>query len=262
MSLFKSPYVEGHGVSKNAAEKRGFVRFFELLKGNYWKLLLSGLISTLCGALIIPYGLGAVGSARMARLAVRDRHLFNSDYFDAIKNNWRQALAMGIINNILLFLTAFTTYYLYNAQQDGVNFIILGFSGASLIIVTFIRYYTPAIALTFNVTLPQLYKNALVLSFAGLVRNFGILVIHLVTYAIVLSPMLLDLYIGLGISICLGLLVIPPLHYYTTQYHIYPVMFKYMIEPFMKNHPGEGENTLRELGLLQSSSEPLMEDLI
>lgn len=262
MPLFKSPAAEGPGVSKNAAEKRGFIRFFELFKQNYWKLLTSGLLSTLFGALVIPYGLGAVGSARIARLAVRDRHAFNSDYFDAIKSNWKQALAMGIINNILLALMTFVTYYLYNAQQDGLNFVILGISGAALIIVNFIRYYTPAIILTFNVTLPQLYKNALVLSFAGIVRNFGILLIHLLTYALVLSPMLLDLYVGAGISVCLWLLIVPALHYYTTQYHIYPIMFKYMIEPFMKNHPGEGVNTLRELGLLASEEAPVMEDLL
>ncbi len=262
MPLFKSPAIEGPGVSKNAAEKRGFVKFFELLKSNYWKLLVAGLMSTLFSALIIPYGLGAVGGARMARLAVRDRHAFNSDYFDSIKENWKQALGMGIINNLLLGLMAFVTYYLYNAQQDGVNFVILGISGAALIIVNFIRYYTPAIILTFKVSLTQLYKNALVLSFAGIGRNFAIMLIHLITYALVLSPMLLDLYIGAGISICLGLLLVPPVHYYTTQYHIYPVMFKYMIEPFMRNHPGEGERTLRELGLLQSESEPVMEDLL
>lgn len=262
MPLFKSPAIEGPGISKNAAEKRGFIKFFEQLKCNYWKLLFSGLLSSLFGLFIIPYGLGAVGAARMARLAVRDRHAFNSDYFDAIKENWKQALTMGIINNLLLGLMAFITYYLYNAQQDGVNFAVLGISGAALIIVNFIRYYTPAIILTFNVTLGQLYKNALVLSFAGIVRNFAIMLIHLLTYAIVLSPMLLDLYIGAGISICLWLLVVPPVHYYTTQYHIYPVMFKYMIEPFMKNHPGEGEKTLRELGLIGGDQDPIMEDLL
>ena len=262
MPLFKSPAIEGPGISKNAAEKRGFVQFFEGLKTNYWKLLTSGLLATLFSLLVIPYGLGAVGAARIARLAVRDRHAFNSDYFDAIKENWKQALPVGIINNILLAVSAFVTYYLYNAQQDGVNFVILGISGAALIIVNFIRYYTPAILLTFKVTLPQLYKNALVLSFAGLVRNFGIMIIHLCTYALVLSPMLIDLYIGLGIAICLWIVIVPAVHYYTTQYHIYPVMFKYMIEPFMKNHPGEGDRTLRELGLLDSEEEPIMEDLI
>ncbi len=262
MPLFKSPTIEGPGVSKNAAEKRGFVQFFEGLKSNYWKLLTSGLLATVFSILIIPYGLGVTGASRIARLAVRDRHAFNSDYFDAIKENWKQALPMGIINNLLLGISAFITYYLYNAQQDGLNFVILGISGAALIIVNFIRYYTPAIILTFNVTLLQLYKDALVLSFAGLIRNFGIMLIHLLTYAIILSPMLLDLYIGLGISICLWILIVPALHYYTTQYHIYPVMFKYMIEPFMKSHPGEGEKTLRELGLIENGEEPIMEDLI
>jgi hypothetical protein len=37
-------------------------------------------------------------------------------------------------------------------------------------------------------------------------------------------------------------------------------MFKYMIAPFMEKHPGEGTETLRELGLLEETAEKIMQD--
>ncbi len=265
MALFKSSTIEGPGVDKNEAEKRGFIRFFELFRSNYWNLLFIGLISLLFNVSILLYGLGAVGAARTARIAVRNKHIFKSYYTDAIKKNWRQALPMGIINNILLAITGFCTYYFHleAANPTVSGYVMLGISGASLIIVTFIRYYTPAVLITFNVTLGQLYKNAIILSFAGLLRNFGILIIHLITYFIALAPMLIfNLYVGAGITVCLYAVLVPALRYYTTQYHIYPVMFKYMIKPFMESHPGEGENTLRELGLIEAEEEPVMEDSV
>lgn len=260
MPLFKSSTIEGPGVSKNEAEKRGFIQFFELFRSNYWNLLFIGFVSLIFNLLIIPYGLGSVGAARTARITVRGRHLFKSYYFDAIKKNWKQALPVGIINTLLLAVSGYALFYFQNAQP--VNYLYIGIAGASLIIITFIRYYTSAVMITFNVTLGQLYKNALILSFAGIWRNFAILILHLLTYAITFAPMAFNLYVGAGISVCLYVVLVLPLRYFITQYHVYPVMYRCMIKPFMENNPGQGENTLRELGLIESTEETLMEDTI
>lgn len=260
MALFGSPQQEGAGVSKNGPEVRGFVRFFTLFKRHYGKLLEVGWLTAIFNIIFPLEGLGAVGAARLARLAVRDRHSFMSDYFDCIKENWKKALPMGIINTLLLSLALFAAYYVYNDPKDGLNFIMLAASFAAVLLVCFIRYYTPAILITFNVSLGQLYKDALVLSFAGFGRNMLIFLIHALSFAVICLPMLFNLYVGFGIGVCLYILLIPPLRYFTIQYHIYPVMFKNMIEPFMKENPGEGERTLRELGLIENEEEPLMSD--
>ncbi len=218
------------------------------------------MLTALFNISIIAHGLGAVGSARLARLAVRDRHCFISEYFEAIRENWKKALPMGIINNLLSAVSLFSAYYIYNDPQSGVNFIMLAVSMAAVFLVMFIRYYTPAILITFNVTLGQLYKNALILSFAGIGRNFLILIIHAASLTIICLPMLFNFYVGLGIAISLYILLIPALRYFTVQYHIYPVMYKNMIEPFMRDHPGEGERTLRELGLIEYDEQAVMTD--
>ena len=260
MAFFKSPSVEGPGVSKNEPEKRGVIKFFELFFRYYGKLMSAGLLKCLFDLGLITSGLGSIGSARIARNVSRARHVFGTEFSDAIKENWKQALIMGIINNILSALSIFSIIYFYNDVKDSINFCFMVISFIAFLVITFMRFYSSAVLLMFKVSIGQLYKNCFILAFAGAKRNFIIFISQVLMYALVLSPMLIDIYVGFGIAVCLGLLVIPPMSIFIVQYNIFPVMMKYLIEPFMKNHPGEGENTLRELGLIEEKVEPLMVD--
>ena len=167
---------------------------------------------------------------------------------------------MGIINTILTALSLFSIYYIYNDKKDSLSFVMLSLSIFAFVITTFIKYYTPSILITFNVTLGQLYKNAVILSFAGIKRNFSILILHILAHAIILLPLLIDIYVGAGIALCLYFLIIPPFKDFAVQYHIYPIMFKYMIKPFMDEHPDEKPETLFELGLITPDDEVIMKD--
>lgn len=261
MALFKSPEIAGAGVSKDSENNyRGFVKFFSKFKRAYGKLLSAGLISCLFNIIFPVSGLGAVGLARVSRLAVRDRHFFISDYFDTIKKNLTQALFMGIINVILTGGTAFAVYYIYNDPKGTVNFILLAVAIAAFILANFLTYYTPFVLITFNVSMGELYKNALILSFMGFLRSFSILLLHILTYLIVLFPLLIDIYVGAGISICLYIILVPPMRAYITAYHVYPVMYKYMIKPFMEKNPDAKSQTLIELGLVDNDTESVMSD--
>ncbi len=259
MPLFNSPQNEGAGVKKQGAEKRGFIEFFILFFRNYFKLMYCGFMTLLLNILILPSGLGAVGQARVARIAARNRHSFGSDYFEAIKKNWKLALSSGIINAIVFGFSLLSAYTMLT-NAEAANPIMLIVSVFALIVITFVKYYTSAIMLTFNVTLSQLYKNAIILSFAGFGRNMIILFLHISAHIVILLPLLIDIYVGTGIAICLYILLIPAFTSFATQYNIFPVVFKYMIEPFMKNNEGEGEATLRELGLIEETGEQLMQD--
>lgn len=259
MSVFNSPQSTPAGVKKYEAEKRGFIKFFILFFRGYSKLMYCGFLTLLSTLLIIPSGLGAVGQARIARIAARERHSFGSDYFEAIKKNWKLALISGLINNIIFIFSGMSLYTLItNSEAAGPLMLII--TALSLLLITFVKYYTSPIMLTFNVTLGQLYKNAIILSFAGFWRNILILLVHTAAHLVILLPLLIDLYVGSGIAICLYLLLMPAFISFTTQYNVFPVMYKYMIEPFIKKHEGEGEATLRELGLIEETAEQVMQD--
>ncbi len=48
---------------------------------------------------IVTSGLAETGMAYICRMAARDKHVFfMSDFFGAIKRNWKRALPLGIIN--------------------------------------------------------------------------------------------------------------------------------------------------------------------
>lgn len=258
MALFSSPEKEGLGVSKDAPETRGFVTFFKTLKQYYGALLVPNFLSVLFNILFIPSGLGAVGSAKIARIAARGKHAFTSDYFDAIKENLKLALVSGILNNFIFVFTLFQIYTM--AQNKNFSVFPMAVCILALILISFIKYYTPAIMLTFNVTFLQLYKNAVILSFLGIGRNALIALLHLLSYAVILLPLTMDIYVGTGVAICLYLLFIPVFRSFSTQYNIFPVMYKYMIKPFMENHPGEGQKTLAELGLIECDEKAVMSD--
>ena len=260
MGLFKSPTIEGSGVKKQADNRRGFIRFLDLFKRRYPKLLSMGLLTFAFGLPIVTSGLGAVGAAKVFRIAVRDRHFFASDYFDAIKKNFWQAIIMGLINAVLTAVSLFSVYYIYNDRKDIISFIMLSFAIFAFLVITFIKYYTPSILVTFNVTVGQLYKNAVILAFAGIKRNILIFVLHILAHAIILLPFLIDIYVGAGIAICLYFLVIPPFKEFAIQYHIFPTMFKYMIKPFMDENPDLEPETLLELGLIEPKEEVIMQD--
>lgn len=259
MSVFNSHQNTPDGVKKYGAEKRGFIQFFILFFRGYGKLMYSGFLTLLLNVLIIPSGLGQVGQARIARIAARDRHSFGSDYFEAIKKNWKLALVSGIINNVIFIFSGMSLYTMITNPEAGGTLMVI-ITAFSFLLITFIKYYTSPIILTFNVNLGQLYKNAIILSFAGFWRNILILILHIAAHIIILLPLLFDLYVGTGIAICLYLLLIPAFTSFATQYNVFPVMFKYMIEPFMKEHEGEGEATLRELGLIEETAEQIMLD--
>lgn len=259
MSALNSQAPNTNGIAKNGAEKRGFINFFILFFRGYGKLMYCGFLTLLFNLLIIPSGLGEVGQARIARIAVRDRHSFGSDYFEAIKKNWKLALVSGLINNIIFIFSAMSLYTMITNKDAG-NPLMLIITAFALLLITFIKYYTSPIMLTFNVTMGQLYKNAIILSFAGFWRNILILVLHISAHIVILLPLLIDIYVGTGIAICLYLLLMPAFMSFATQYNVYPVMFKYMIAPFMEKHPGEGTETLHELGLLEETAEQIMQD--
>ena len=94
MALFKKDYDRpGKGVSKNEPEKKGFFRFFELYFRNFWLLTSAEFWYILLSLPIVTSGLAETGMAYVCRMAARDKHVFlMSDFFGAIKRNWKRAL--------------------------------------------------------------------------------------------------------------------------------------------------------------------------
>ncbi len=183
--------------------------------------------------LAITWGWQNVGSAYVLRGLVRGDAVFVfTDYFYAIKRNFKQSFFLGIIDFICCAVLITDFLYFYNLtgsfKFDFMYFAIF----ALMIIYVMMRFYMYNLLVTFDLKNFKILKNCLIFSILGIKRNIlALLGIVLLT---VLHIVLIILMIPYGISIPIVL----PLVYaiaaigFMATYAAYPVIDKYMIEPY------------------------------
>lgn len=192
-----------------------------------------GQIYTLIALAVITlllWGFVHVGAAYCTRSMLRQEPVFIfSDFFYAIKRNWKQGFLMGIIDALIVVIL--TIDILYCSQVGGSFWLDLMFftTCALCIIYFFMRFYIYLMLVTFDLSIRKIYKNALIFSILGIKRNLmsvlGIaaLVGVNVLLFIVLRPF------NLTIPLILPFFYLFPSITLLTTYGAYPVIEKYMI---------------------------------
>ena len=118
MSLFYNYNKEGPGVRKDAPKKKTFFLFFETLFKNIWKMIPINFVYSIL--FLLPIGFAAVGITDVTRSLSRDKHTFGmSDFFSAIKANIKQAISVGLINNIVTGLLIFSIWFYFQLAKAG-----------------------------------------------------------------------------------------------------------------------------------------------
>ena len=136
---------EGPGISKDAPKKKAFFAFFETFFRNFFKFFSLNLALVIMSLPILTHGLAFAGLTNVTRNIARDKHSFGlSDFFSTIRKNWKQALAVGIINSVVLYILIFAIRF-YNAEhiatQSTLSFIGLVLSVSFLIIFAIMNFY-------------------------------------------------------------------------------------------------------------------------
>lgn len=259
MGFFSNNYnKEGPGVEKNERKKKGFFAFFEIYFRNFWGLFTTGFIYSLISVL----GLGVlnafakVGMTHVARSIGREKHSFLiSDFIETIKKNWKQALALGFINVLLMAILSLDLWYFWgyitnpNLKESAVFEILgMGISLALLIVITYIKYYIWTMTITFNLTIKQMIKNSFQFVFLNFGRNLFISIVMGVVYFGLYAlatfgpgPMV----VALIILVC----VVPGFKTLLIHFLTFPKIKKYMIDPYYAEHKGEDIEKRRALGL-------------
>ena len=179
----------GPGISKDAPKKRTFFVFFETWFRNVWRLMPSGVVYFIMNLLLLPSGLGSAGMTNLARNMARDKHSFGiSDFFDTIKKNWKQALAMGIINVVVTaMVVASGLLYYFNFQEAmGGWFSVIG-TGLMLavfFVISVMKYYVWLILITFKLPLGKIIKNSFYFVFINLKNNIIVGLASILWYAL------------------------------------------------------------------------------
>lgn len=250
----------GPGISKDAPKKRTFFVFFETWFRNIWRLLPSGVLYVLFNLVLIPSGLGSAGMTHLARNMARDKHSFGiSDFFETIKKNWKQALAMGVINVIFTSLViASGLLYYFNFQEtlDG-WFSIFG-TGLMLgvfFIISVMKYYVWLLIITFKLPLGKIIKNSFYFVFINLKNNLLIGLVSILWYALSVGICLLCManaqafILSIVIVLLLNAMFFPGFKHLLVQFCIFPCVKKHMIDPYYEQNPDADIELRKSLGL-------------
>jgi len=246
----------GPGVHKNAPKKKSFVIFFEILFRKFWKLITANLLFILVSLPLLTTGLASAGLTYITRNFAREKHAFIAgDFFDTIKKNWKQALAVGIINLIVTVVIAFDIWFFYQNANGIVGNIMLAVMLSVALILNFMKYYIYIMLVTFKLKFKQLLKNSLIFAFAGLARNFMLLIIFGLCYALGVLILFLSLPVGIAVLSLMFIFIFPAFRTLLIQFTVFPLIKKHMIIPYYKEHPGEDIEAKRALNLLDEDQE-------
>ena len=186
--------------------------------------------------LLLSFGLATVGSVYNLRSVIRCEPLAPwSEFFPAIKRNLRQGIPIALMDAVMLFFLGYDlmVYYVYAEQafMQILFYIVLFFS----LIYYVMRFHIYLILVTFDLKLSKLLKNALFLVFLGWKRSLLCVLASAITIfvSIYLYGLLPFFGLLLPFVFTFGILV------YIGVYAAYPVIEKYMIEPYYRDHPEE-----------------------
>lgn len=287
LGIFGNYDKPGPGVNKDEPPKAAPLRFFEILLRKFSKLVQLNLIflipavaalllmvaiylfpthfvmqiSVPAGALqvdlwalyaaplplilITPF---TAGLTLITRNFSREEHAFVwSDFWSAVKGNWKYFLINGIVCYVVYALLTFSMIYYYNrTSEEWLFYIPFWICMVLAILFFFAQYYLPIIFITFDLKFWQAYRNALIFSLAGFWRNILLTLIlggmaFLVICVIPLNGLSLMIYLFLLLFFIFSFIS------YLVNFTIYPIIDRYMITPYQqkleqeKNPPKENE---------------------
>lgn len=257
MGLFRRNYDKpGPGVSKDEPQKNAFSRFWELYFRKFFSLckvnMLFAIPVIVCIVLMalvqsfIPMGPFAFlsnyllalvfpflgGLTYVCRNFAREEHAFIfSDFVDAVKDNWKQFLANGIIS-VTLYTLLYVAISYYQSQLSTSWFFYIPFALCVIlaIMAIFAEFYIPVIIVTFDMKLSQIYKNAFIFAIMGLWRNILILFVCGLVWLIseFISYWIL---IHLLVSIIVCFFFLFGFFGFFINFAVYPLIDQFMIRP-------------------------------
>ena len=266
MGLFQKNYDKpGKGVSKNEPQKRGFFRFFELYFRSFWKLISAQFWFILLCLPILTNGLAQVGMAYVCRMAARDKHTFvTSDFFDAIKKNWKRALPLGIINTLIFLILAADMFVILfmgdifgSAVFRSVVFVVTMFFYTAF---SFAKFYQYMLMITFDFKVKTLFKNSWLFATLGIKHNIIIGGVLSLIYFAAFWLIAINPNVGVPIAVIVGVFVFPSFRSFLIQYNVFPEVKKYIIDPYYNEHPDEDIEKRRELGLIDEENDEAVFD--
>lgn len=166
-------------------------------------LIMLNLLFILTASLLVTAGMAKIALYRsLVDLKNRGKLPVVATYWGHLKANWRQGLALGLVELALVTFTLFDLYLIRG--QEGLPFQILAVLAYGVLILTLALYlYIYPLAGTYQLSLKALYTKALLLAaLNGGWTLVAILGVGLLLLVLSLSPLILIL--GLALLLVIG----------------------------------------------------------
>lgn len=256
MGLFSPGFLkEGKGINKDDPEKNRFFLFFELFFGHFSKLVTVNFVyfitmlplffgimlsinfsqwpfkftGDIVGMILIVVSIFTsfpmtAGFTFVIRNMQRREHAWIiRDMFKHAKANYKKAAINGAVQLVVYFLM-YVAYITYRYNIGGTTGFMLSWIIVMIsIIFIWMQYYMNLMIVTFDLTLKQIYKNALIFAIAKLPAN---LLITVICIALIFLCMW---YVPTVINVLLLAVIYLSLLGFITIYGIYPSVDKVMI---------------------------------
>lgn len=183
---------------------------------------------------LLTFGIVNVGTAYVLRNIAKGEPVFVwSDFWYAVKRNWRQALPLGIIDVLINVILIGNIYTL--ATRGFASFFesVMFWSTVILFVLYFVmRYYMYVQMVTFKLKIFKIFKNSLIFALIGIKRNvvafLGILLGILLEVAFVFAFKGILISFGVG----LPLLILFSTFAYMKVFAAYFKIKEIMIDPY------------------------------
>lgn len=190
---------------------------------------------------LFTFGIVNVGTAYILRNLAKGEPVFVwSDFWYAIKRNWKQALPFGMIDAGINALLIWNIYSMFISSGADYFSNTMFWCNIVLFILYFVmRYYIYIQMVTFNLTVFKILKNSLIFALLGFKRNF-------IAFIGILLGIFIELMcvIGAGglllpFGIALPFLILFATFAYMKVYAAYFKIKEVMIDPYLAEHPEE-----------------------
>lgn len=205
--------------------------------------------------LLAPF---TAGLTYVTRNFSREEHAFIwSDFWRAVKNNWKYFLLNGLVIYLVYVLLSFAMIYYYNnAVQNPFLYAPFWLCIVISVVFLFAQYYIPVMFVTFDLKFGQVYRNALIFVVAGFFRN---LLVTVILAALILGILLVPI-MPLTVMILLAVVILLLFSFisYLINFTVYSVIDQYLIQPYHRQQ--EEKNGAGKQAPANVLKEPLPEE--
>ncbi len=260
-------------MAVNTLEKNSFLKYFEILKDKFFKIIILNsiyftavtlvifMIMGLSAAVTAIFGevsdfwtlltflpvsfLGPLTAAitKLMRDFVRQEPGFLfEDFKKAFKDNFKQSLIISLLQYLALWVVVIAARFYYSLVGQGVFYTIgLGVTIFVFFAIIFASYYVYMMVVTLDLKIREIIKNSFIFTMLCFLRNIFLTIV--LVFWLGFNAFLVYLAIISGSSLVYGLVISVfivltfGITFYTVAFFTFPSIKKYILDPYYEEHP-------------------------